>query len=143
MVCSHFCLQAGSAIQLDGLGELLCLLWLQHYHCLPVLSRSAARAFLSCGHFHAHTYTVAALKACIVAVHLSDCIACTGKTCLQQSELRIADDMDGMVDSVLPGGKDPVSICLITGFESFNGSLYNKVTCKPVTAFDTCTCHPT
>ena len=38
-----------------------------------------------------------------------------------------ADDMEGMADEVLPGGKDTVSICLITGFESFNVSLYNQV----------------
>ena len=42
-------------------------------------------------------------------------------------DLRAADDMDDVADSVLPGGKDTVSICLITGFESFNISLYNKV----------------
>ena len=35
--------------------------------------------------------------------------------------------MDDVADAVLPGGKDTVSICLITGFESFNISLYNKV----------------
>ena len=38
-----------------------------------------------------------------------------------------ADDLDDVADSVLPGGKDTVSICLITGFESFNISLYTKV----------------
>ena len=43
-----------------------------------------------------------------------------------------ADDMDDVADSVLLGGKDTVSICLITGFESFNISLYNKVFCTPV-----------
>jgi len=40
-----------------------------------------------------------------------------------------ADDLDDVADSVLPGGKDTVSICLITGFESFNISLYTKVHC--------------
>ena len=39
-----------------------------------------------------------------------------------------ADDVEGLADEVLPGGKDTVSICLITGFESFNVSLYNQVT---------------
>ena len=42
-----------------------------------------------------------------------------------------ADDMDDVADSVLLGGKDTVSICLITGFESFNISLYNKVNISP------------
>ena len=35
--------------------------------------------------------------------------------------------MEDVADDFLPGGKDTVSICLITGFESFNGSLYNRV----------------
>ena len=39
----------------------------------------------------------------------------------------VADDVEGLADEVLPGGKDTVSICLITGFESFNVSLYNQV----------------
>lgn len=39
----------------------------------------------------------------------------------------VADDMDDVADRVPLGGKDTVSICLITGFESFNISLYNKV----------------
>lgn len=42
-----------------------------------------------------------------------------------------ADDMDDVADRVLLGGKDTVSICLITGFESFNMSLYNKVSWTP------------
>lgn len=39
--------------------------------------------------------------------------------------------MEDVADVVLPGGKDTVSICLITGFESFNGSLYNRVQSSP------------
>ena len=47
------------------------------------------------------------------------------------TDLSAADDLDDVADSVLPGGKDTVSICLITGFESFNISLYNKVFMLP------------
>ena len=50
------------------------------------------------------------------------CNSSVGCTCC-------ADDLDDVADSVLPGGKDTVSICLITGFESFNISLYTKVHC--------------
>ncbi|DBA83121.1 TPA: Magnesium chelatase [Trebouxia sp. C0005] len=50
------------------------------------------------------------------------------KAALVQAEEDMShDDLDDVADSVLPGGKDTVSICLITGFESFNISLYSKV----------------
>lgn len=37
------------------------------------------------------------------------------------------DDLEDVAASVLVTGKDTISICLITGFESFNSSLYTKV----------------
>ncbi|KAL0032609.1 hypothetical protein WJX77_010520 [Trebouxia sp. C0004] len=50
------------------------------------------------------------------------------KAAVVQAEADMSrDDLDDVADSVLPGGKDTVSICLITGFESFNISLYTKV----------------
>ena len=48
----------------------------------------------------------------------------------RRCDAQLAEDVEDVADSVLPGGKDTVSICLITGFESFNVSLYNRV--KPI-----------
>jgi len=58
----------------------------------------------------------------LCCLSVSVCNSLVGCTCC-------ADDLDDVADSVLPGGKDTVSICLITGFESFNISLYTKVHC--------------
>ncbi|KAL3147924.1 Magnesium chelatase, variant 2 [Trebouxia sp. C0010 RCD-2024] len=50
------------------------------------------------------------------------------KSTIMQADMEASrDDMDDVADRVPLGGKDTVSICLITGFESFNISLYNKV----------------